>query len=155
MGIVLDSSVLIASERAGLNSKQAFAAILRKTGNDEVALSVITLLELAHGAVRANTTERKQKRERIIQELVASVPIHPITASIALRAGQIDGQSQASGIRIPLADLLIGATALELGYSVATENLRHFAQPKFPILLPSQISRVPHPSAFSALGWGF
>jgi predicted nucleic acid-binding protein len=55
-------------------------------------------------------------------------PIHPITASIALRAGQIDGQSQASGIRIPLADLLIGATALELGYSVATENLRHFKQ---------------------------
>jgi predicted nucleic acid-binding protein len=128
MGIVLDSSVLIASERAGLNSKQAFAAILRKTGNDEVALSVITLLELAHGAVRANTTERKQKRERIIQELLSAVPIHPITASIALRAGQIDGQSQASGIRIPLADLLIGATALELGYSVATENLRHFQQ---------------------------
>lgn len=128
MGIVLDSSVLVASERAGLNSKQAFAAILRKTGDDEVALSVITLLELAHGAVRANTTERKQKRERIIQELLAAVPIHPITASIALRAGQIDGQSQANGIRIPLADLLIGATALELGYSVATENLRHFNQ---------------------------
>jgi predicted nucleic acid-binding protein len=26
----------------------------------------------------------------------------------------------------PLADLLIGVTALELGYSVATDNLRHF-----------------------------
>jgi predicted nucleic acid-binding protein len=128
MGIVLDSSVLIAAERAGLNSKQAFNAILRKTGNEEVAISVITLLELAHGAVRANTPERKQKRERILQELLAAVPIYPITASIALRAGQIDGQSQASGIRIPIADLLIGATALELGYSVATENFRHFKQ---------------------------
>ena len=28
----------------------------------------------------------------------------------------------------PLADLLIGATALELGYSVLTSNRRHFGQ---------------------------
>jgi predicted nucleic acid-binding protein len=46
--------------------------------------------------------------------------------SLALRVGQIDGESQAKGIRLPLSDLLIGVTALELGYSVATGNLRHF-----------------------------
>jgi predicted nucleic acid-binding protein len=40
--------------------------------------------------------------------------------------GQIDGETQAKGIRLPLSDLLIGVTALELGYSVATGNLRHF-----------------------------
>jgi predicted nucleic acid-binding protein len=33
---------------------------------------------------------------------------------------------QAAGTRIALADLLIGVTALELGYSVATANTRHF-----------------------------
>ena len=33
---------------------------------------------------------------------------------------------QVQGVRLPLADLLIGVTALELGYSVATGNLRHF-----------------------------
>lgn len=49
-----------------------------------------------------------------------------MTIPIALRAGQIDGQSQARGIRIPLSDLLIGASALELGYAVGTGNLRHF-----------------------------
>jgi predicted nucleic acid-binding protein len=27
---------------------------------------------------------------------------------------------------LPLSDLLIGVTALDLGYSVATANLRHF-----------------------------
>jgi predicted nucleic acid-binding protein len=46
--------------------------------------------------------------------------------SIALHAGKIDGNLQAKGTRIPLGDLLIGATALELGYSVATHNIRHF-----------------------------
>lgn len=54
------------------------------------------------------------------------VPIQPVTVPIALHAGQIDGQSQAQGVRIPLSDLLIGASALELGYAVGTANVRHF-----------------------------
>jgi predicted nucleic acid-binding protein len=41
-------------------------------------------------------------------------------------AGRIDGSLQAQGIRVALGDLLIGATALELGYSVLTGNVRHF-----------------------------
>jgi predicted nucleic acid-binding protein len=54
------------------------------------------------------------------------MPIHPVTVSVALRAGQIDGENQARGTRLPLSNLLIGVTALELGYSVATANVRHF-----------------------------
>ena len=53
------------------------------------------------------------------------MPVHPITIAIALRAEQTDGQMQPAGKRIALADLLIGSTALELGYSVATANVRH------------------------------
>jgi predicted nucleic acid-binding protein len=45
---------------------------------------------------------------------------------IALRAGQIDGQSKARGLGIPLLDLLIGVSALKLGYAVGTANVRHF-----------------------------
>jgi len=60
-------------------------------------------------------------------DLLAGTPVHPVTIAIALRAGQTDGQMQAAGKRIALADLLIGSTALELGYSVATANVRHFA----------------------------
>jgi predicted nucleic acid-binding protein len=59
-------------------------------------------------------------------ELLIGVPIQPVTIPIALRAGQIDGQSQAKGVRIPLSDLLIGTSALELGYAVGTANIRHF-----------------------------
>jgi predicted nucleic acid-binding protein len=128
MGIILDSSILISAERSGQNARRVMSDILHKTGNTDIALSVITLIELAHGAARANTPERKRRREQIIQELLGALPIHPVTPSIALHAGQIDGDSQAKGIRVPLADLLIGVTALEIGYSVATENLRHFQQ---------------------------
>ena len=34
--------------------------------------------------------------------------------------------SRAKGISIPLSDLLIGVSALELGYGVGTANVRHF-----------------------------
>ena len=54
------------------------------------------------------------------------MPVHPVTVPIALRAGQIDGELQATGVRVALADLPIGATALMLGHAVATGNKRHF-----------------------------
>jgi len=43
-------------------------------------------------------------------------------------AGRIDGEQTAAGVMMPSADLLIGATALSLGFSVLTINLRHFRQ---------------------------
>jgi predicted nucleic acid-binding protein len=77
---------------------------------------------------RAGTVEHKLHRQQFIHELLAVVPIHQVSTSIALRAGQIDGENQAKGIRLPLADLLIAVTALDLGYGAATGNLRHFQQ---------------------------
>jgi predicted nucleic acid-binding protein len=126
MGLILDSSVLVARERQGKNARQALESVVQDIGDAEVAISVITLIELAHGAARANTPERKSKRETFIQELVTAVPVHPVTTSIALRAGFLDGENRARGNQVPLPDLLIAVTALELGYDVGTANLRDF-----------------------------
>jgi len=135
MGIILDSSVLVAAERQGQNARRMLASISRQLGETDIAISVVTLIELAHGAARADTSDRKAKRQRFIQELMAALPVHPVTPTLALRAGQIDGENQAQGIRLPLADLLIGVTALELGYSVATANVRHFEMvPGLPVV---------------------
>ena len=126
MGLILDSSVLVAAERQGKNARQMLAAISTKTGDTQIAISVVTLIELAHGAARADSAERRSMRQQFIQELLTALPIHPVTAAVALRVGQIDGENQSRGIRIPLADLLIGVTALDLGFSVASANVRHF-----------------------------
>jgi tRNA(fMet)-specific endonuclease VapC len=128
MGLILDSSVLIAVERQGKNARQVLAGLTEKLDETEIGISVITLIELAHGAARADTPERKAKREKFIDELVMAVPVFPVTVPIALRTGQLDGEYQARGLKVPLPDLLIGVTALELGYSVGTANLRHFRQ---------------------------
>jgi predicted nucleic acid-binding protein len=111
---------------SGQNARQMLAAISTDVGNTEVAISVITSIELAHGAARAGTPQRKARRQEFIQELLSALPVYPVTVSVALRSGQIDGESQAKGVRLALSDLLIGVTALELGYGVATGNVRHF-----------------------------
>lgn len=128
MGLILGSSVLVAAERQGQNAREMLASVAGKIAETEIGVSVVTLMELGHGAARADTPERKAKRQKFIEELLLAMPVHPITAPIALRAGQIDGENQTRGIRVPLSDLLIGVTALELGYSVGTTNLRHFQQ---------------------------
>ena len=40
--------------------------------------------------------------------------------------GQIEGQDAAKGNVLPFNDLLIATAAIEQGYAVLTENLRHF-----------------------------
>ncbi|MBL8292450.1 MAG: PIN domain-containing protein [Bryobacterales bacterium] len=123
---MLDSTAAVAAERQGKNARQLLESVALETGDDGIAVSVVTVLELAHGITRADTPERRERRQRFLDELLTGVPIQPVTVPIALRAGQIDGQSQAKGVRIPLSDLLIGASALELGYGVGTANVRHF-----------------------------
>jgi predicted nucleic acid-binding protein len=123
---MLDSTAAVAAERQGKNARQLLEAVALETGDEGIAVSVLTVLELAHGITRADTPERRERRQRFLDDLLTGVPIQPVTVPIALRAGQIDGQSQAKGVRIPLSDLLIGASALELGYGVGTANVRHF-----------------------------
>jgi predicted nucleic acid-binding protein len=95
-------------------------------GNSEVALSVLMLLELAHGAARADTLERKSMREQFIEELLTALPRSSYHCSSSFAYRTIDGANQARGVRLPLADRLIGVTTLELGYGIATRNVRHF-----------------------------
>jgi len=49
-----------------------------------------------------------------------------VTLEIARSIGRIEGQQAAKGISLSFEDLAIGLTALELGFEVATLNLRHF-----------------------------
>jgi len=126
VGIVLESTVLIAAERAGQNPRGVIENMLARMGDTEATLSVITVVELAHGIQRANSAARQVARERFLNELLNEISVEPVTIPIALRAGKLDGNLEDKGVRIALGDLLIGATALEIGYSVVTNNVRHF-----------------------------
>src|SRR5439155_19127051 len=72
----------------------------------------------------ADTAERRTRREAFVEELLATVAIYPLTTDTAKLAGKLDAEQQSRGILVPFADLLIGATALSVGYFVLTVNGR-------------------------------
>jgi predicted nucleic acid-binding protein len=126
MGLILDSSVVIAAERRGDKVEKLIEHVISATGDQDAALSSIGLTELAHGIYRAQSVAMRIRRQAFIDGLLRALTVYPYTKATALLAAKIDGEQQASGVTIPFGDLLIGATTLELGYSVATVNLRHF-----------------------------
>ena len=102
--------------------------VIDTAGDQEAALSPVGVVELVHGVHRADTAERRARREAFVEELFSTVTIYPLTTDIARLAGKLDAEQQSRGIVVPFADLLIGATALSLGYSVLTVNARHFGR---------------------------
>lgn len=128
MGLILDSSVVIAAERRGDTPAQLVQQVIGVAGNQEAALSSIGLTELVHGIYRANSAQTQLRRRSFVEELRTGLTVYPYTAETAMLAGKIDGEQTAQGVIVPFVDLLIGATALSLGFAVLTVNLRHFKQ---------------------------
>jgi predicted nucleic acid-binding protein len=128
MGLILDSTVLIAGERRGLTAVEVLREISEVSGgqHNEFAISAISVAELAHGAARARTEAIRTMRDAFLVDLLAFAPVFPVTVTIALSAGRLEGALAAQGLRVGLPDLLIGMTARELNYGVATANVRHF-----------------------------
>jgi predicted nucleic acid-binding protein len=126
MGLILDSSVVIAGERRRQSAEDLLAGIRATLGQDAIALSTVSVIELEHGIWRAKDAAQAASRQKFFDDLFAAVPAHPLTFSIARRAARIDGESKRRGVVIPFQDLVIGVTALEFDYAVATTNDRHF-----------------------------
>ena len=126
MGLILDSSVAIAAERRGDTVEKLIEWVVSVAGDQDAALSAVGLTELAHGIYRAQSLQIRQRRQAFIEELLRVLTVYPYTTATALLAAKIDGEQQAKGVKIPFSDLLVGVTALELGFSVLTVNVRHF-----------------------------
>jgi predicted nucleic acid-binding protein len=126
MGLILDSSIVIAAERRGDTVSGFLRNVASIIGNERVVLSSVGLTELVHSVYRAPTAAAREQRQDFLSQLLLDLEVVPYTKETALLAGRIDGEQRARGVTIPMVDLLIGATALEYGYSLATINLRHF-----------------------------
>jgi tRNA(fMet)-specific endonuclease VapC len=71
LGLVLDSSTVIAAERKKLAG--FIEAILAAHGPVDLSLSPVTVAELVHGIFRAKSSEASQRRREYIEELVTLV----------------------------------------------------------------------------------
>jgi len=122
MGVILDTTVLIQAER------QEFE-IDKFTENREeeiFGISVITVAELLHGVHRADSTKRRLKRSAYVEKVIELFPIYNFDTSIARIYAELWSELSQKGIQIGAHNLIIGSTALSLGFSVVTYNVRHF-----------------------------
>lgn len=126
MGLMLDSSVVVSAERRGDTVSQLLRQVSDVAGDQEFVFSSVGLAELVHALYRAPTVQIHARRETFIFGLLSVVEVVPFAKSTALLAGRIDGEQRSRGVTVPSLDLLIGVTALEIGYAVVTVNLRHF-----------------------------
>lgn len=121
MGIILDADVIIRGEK-GLFDLNSW---LTRHPDEEFQIAAITVAELWHGVERA-TPPYKQKRLNYLQTALAHLPICPYTEQTAYEHARIWAELESAGKMAGYYDLIVAATALERGSSVATFNRRHF-----------------------------
>jgi|SRR5580658_3114106 tRNA(fMet)-specific endonuclease VapC len=136
LGLVLDSSVLIAAERRKLTPYQIIDTVQKRVGEIPIVICSLTVAEVGHGIYRANSPEIRNRRRAFLDELKATVPIQPVTETTAEIVARIGGEEAAKGSGLPLGDLIIGACALDLGYAVGTGNIRDFSRIPGLIVVP-------------------
>jgi hypothetical protein len=67
MGVVLDSSVLIAGERRRESLREILKRVRVAQGEIDCAISVVTIVELTHGIYRAKADEDRERRRAFHQ----------------------------------------------------------------------------------------
>jgi tRNA(fMet)-specific endonuclease VapC len=124
VGTLIDSSVLIAVEREALDLGAARLA----HADEPVAIAAITASELLHGVQRATTAAQRQRRETFVERLLAALPVFPFDLVTARIHASLWAGLAAKGTQVGAHDLVIGATAIAVGYRVTTRDRRSFAK---------------------------
>ncbi|GIK71036.1 MAG: hypothetical protein BroJett021_00240 [Chloroflexota bacterium] len=124
MGLLIDSSVLIAAERGRIRLQ----SVLAGNEDESLAISVVTASELLHGIYRAKTVEQAERRRQFVNFVLALFPIIPIDLEVAHHYARIWAGLQTRGEMIGPHDLLIAASALASGYKVVTFNVDEFTR---------------------------
>ncbi len=120
MAVLIDTGLLVDLER-GVANPEVDGAI----GEEDRAISVITVSELLHGVHRAEGAQRARRRA-FVEHLLAGMRALEITEPIARVHADIWAQLAARGEVIGAHDLWIAATALAHGMGLATGNTREF-----------------------------
>ncbi len=120
MGVMLDSSVLVAFERRRFDLERLLL------DHSPPAIAAMTAAELLIGVQRADTPECRARRESFVQNLFARLPIVPFDLSQAQRFAVQFAELTRRGEMIGDRDLQIAVTALSMGYALATLNMGEF-----------------------------
>jgi tRNA(fMet)-specific endonuclease VapC len=123
MGLIVDTGVFIRAER---DKRVNLPSILPTDA--EIGISAITLSELYEGLEFAAPGERHRQRHSFIQSIERDVPIYDFDAIVARVHARLRAEQRRRGKMIGAHDLIIAATAMNLGWEVLTFNSGEFRQ---------------------------
>jgi predicted nucleic acid-binding protein len=126
VGLVLDTSALIALERSKASLEQA----LGDAASQPAVMPAIVYAELQVGVLLADTRSRALARKARIDALVSRCPVVDFDSSIAERWATLFAELSRKGHLIPANDLAVAATARHLDYDVLVgpDGEEHFAR---------------------------
>lgn len=119
MGLVIDSSVIIAAERQKIDFSNW-------AQYEQSYISAITVTELLIGVSRADNEERRIKRSAFVEHVISSITVLSFGIEEARIYNQILYNLFKKNITLGVHDMLIAATAIAAGYPVLTANGQDF-----------------------------
>jgi tRNA(fMet)-specific endonuclease VapC len=122
VGVVLDTSVLVAAERGDFT----MPAFLETLGEEPVAMAAVSAAELLSGVERARSLPQRIRRGAFVDALLAVVPVVPFGLLEARRQAQLWAELDRAHTTLGPHDLAIAATALAHDYAVATMHAPEF-----------------------------
>ncbi len=122
MKYLLDTDICVYITRRKPTQVQARFEQLRPA---DLAMSVVTYLELIFGAYKSR---RREANLAVISQLGDLIAIQPLDANVANHYGRVRLELEKRGSAIGAYDLLIAAHALSLGLILVTNNTREFAR---------------------------
>jgi predicted nucleic acid-binding protein len=124
--IVLDTNVI--SEMFKPAPDARVMAWLDRQGMETLYISAVTQAELKYGVYRLPEGARRIRLLSSILEVLALLEgrVIPFDAIAADRLAMAGVQAEKLGAKVVAPDAYIAASALAMGFSVATRNTRHF-----------------------------
>jgi len=122
MGVILDSSEIIALER----NRGMVENLVAGREEEPFGISVVTVAELLHGVERADTETRKVRRQAFVEKVIEMIPVFPFDTGVARIYARIWASLVQRGFTVGSHDLIIAATAISLDYKVITASQRDF-----------------------------
>ncbi len=123
MGILIDTSIFIESERGRLDLEGRITA----RGGEDIFMSVITASELLHGVHRSRR-EFRSARAATVEAWIEQFELLDIDLPTARIHARIFAELKSAGNIIGPHDLWLAASCLSRGLSIITANVREFSR---------------------------
>ena len=127
MGVVVDTSALVAAERRG-GAGAAWTDVIGRLEGKRAVLPAAAYAELLTGVYLADSAPRAAARRARVEGLAIRVPVVEFDAAIADAWARLFARLRRRGTLIPATDLAVAATAVHLGFAVLVgpSDERHF-----------------------------